>query len=247
MLASMHRSNWLTAAVLAISPTLSAAGVRAESIHECAPAQFVRTGVNQNVAAPNSLLIHDDYVTNGLTVCAAATAVYLKNEADGPALGTTIRASSLPAAEVEALLRAFTKIWGTGLVVWHSPLVTAGQCDGCEQSPQLIGNEIFRLPEGSPSPQVTIKTQAIAEAPERLVIPFVVARAGDDDWLEMSNRGRVFWRMPVAQFEAEKLYFAEVPREFIDARPAVWIIYLNGDGATDSVVYAPYPSAYRAP
>ena len=59
------------------------------------------------------------------------------------------------------------------------------------------------------------------------------------DWLEISNRGKIFWKAPMKELTPGGYYFAVVPDEFLTAESAVWAFYLNRGVSTESAVYIP--------
>jgi hypothetical protein len=198
-----------------------------------------------NAASHDSLRIRDSIGSPGLTRCTADTIVRLSNEPEGSAIGDTLDASTLTDHELSEWVGQFGKLWDSSVDVWHSPTVHIGLCEaeGCAAGP-FRGTVVLVLTEGSPAPAAVVETAAPVSTASNLGIPFVIAQVGDDDWLEMSNRGRIFWKMPLKDLRAGELYFAVVPREVGGSRPAVWTIYLNSYGARDSTVYVALPTTH---
>jgi len=230
-----------------LSLTRVRAGVSADEEGSCTAGGPISTTVMVNAASHDSLRIRDSFGSPGPTRCTADTILRLTNEPEGRAIGDTLDASRLTDRELSEWVGQFGKLWDSGVDVWHSPTVHIGRCEaeGCAAAGPFRGTVVLVLAEGSPAPATVVETAAPVSTAANLGIPFVIAQAGDDDWLEMSNRGRIFWKTPLKDLRPGELYFAVVPPEVMDSRPAVWTIYLNSYGARDSTVYVALPTAHQ--
>jgi len=185
-------------------------------------------------------------MTGGFIACSANATIRLRNEPEGPIEGTTLDASALSRSEVQQLFLDFGKLWRGGVEVWRTGAITREVCRvaQCEAAASPNGTAVMVLKEETVAPGPGIMIQALGDATPagRVAIPFWVIASGDDDWLEMSNRGQVFWKMPTSGLTLGRLYFAMIPRQFLTPGSGVWAVYLNSAGIGDSTVYVPLPS-----
>lgn len=97
----------------------------------------------------------------------------------------------------------------------------------------------------SPSALPSRETTAGPVAPIRAIDE--ESPAGDNDWLEFSNWGVVFWKARVADFVVNQLYFAVIPDSALRSGPNFWGFYLNTSAPADSQLYVPRVPAPPAP
>lgn len=227
-----------------------AAGVDVSVLSSCEQTMAGRPGVrvetsvfvNQAAFLVQSFIVRDRYRSGPTDDCVAETRLDFVNEPAGPERGTTLNAAQLPAPDVRKLLSDFGEFWNGGADVWQAAnrLIQCppAQCGAIDPA---LGTTVISLVEGPVPPFIVIQTDvdAAKRVSGRIAIPFLVAEVGQDDWLEISNRGRVFWKWPLKDLTAGQLYFAMVPDDALTPLAGVWGVYVNSDGARDSTVYMP--------
>jgi hypothetical protein len=201
----------------------------------------VMTYAQPSAITRDSLLIRDAYASGGVTVCSTDTALTFKNDPEGPSQGSTVDPGTLGAFESDGLVARFLDLWNASFEVFHSSTVVAGRCTPCAGAKQFGGAQVIELIEGSPAMTVIVSSPLKSRHDNGLVLPFYVLSAGDGDWFEISNRGRVFWKMPMKDLVPGHFYFAVVPDESLTDGSAVWTFYLNSALGRDSTVYIPWP------
>jgi hypothetical protein len=179
--------------------------------------------------------------------CKLETVIHPRNDAAGPSVGTTESTDNLSPAETVARLNSFYQWFINTSVVGQAGAFPALQCSPglCQLPATLRGGSGFLIAEGRSGSSDSSGTYELLEtstpAPDaaNLSIPFVVMSAGDDDWLEFSNWGAVFWKAPVTDFVPNQLYFAVVPSSAIRPAVNVWGFFLNTTAPANTGIYIP--------
>ena len=197
--------------------------------------------------APQDLTIHEPGPQTLRHPCAMDTVIHPVNAPSGPAIGTTEMVGDLNEAQISDRLNAFYGVFQSSLEIGQAGASPFFRCaiPTCPLPDILAPTSGILMRTGasggdeSLGAYLFINGRRHAHDPLLRAIPFVVLAAHEDDWLEFSNRGTIFWKAPVTDFKLNQLYFAVVPESAQENAFGLWGYYLNDTLASASVVYVP--------
>lgn len=249
-------------AMLALSH-LALAGTAVTVEDTCTP----EDRVTSNPVKPDVFVSHDKaYAPRDIVIkvlggsalgrpCAETTTIHPQNDPTGPTVGTSESAADLSDEDIRQRLDSFMRMHATTTGVGQGgafPSFTCAQ-GTCTLPTPLQRSAGFLMGghrAGSYDPLGTfafLQTPPSTDNTRIRAIPFLVMTAGDNDWLEFSNWGVVFWKARVADFVVNQLYFAVVPDSALRSGPNFWGFYLNTSAPADSQLYVPRVPAPPAP